>query len=575
MRRICALVLSLLAFGAAHGLAQPHFVSPLSRGILQVRGDHADLHLRATVPPSYQNFRIKLSSDRDTSSPFVGQTHLDIHNGSIDTLLVVPKELRNYTLYWFADSAGAPLMGSLPGLTPGHIIGIAGQSNAQGYCWEMVEPAQGDIRMLRDEHAWETAFEPTGNKAGGPWIVMANQLYKMIGDTLPVGIVNVAIASTGILVPGVGGLWMRNAANPTDSSIYGNALRRLLCAGSEIECLCWIQGENEAGYAPYLKDVGAYRTTFQGLMNDFRQDLADSFQVLHLQIGGWSNTQAPDFPKVHEAQRVLPPSTLVGTALGRSVEASDGVHYDIPTLWAVGGMFADAILAERYGQSRPMYPPLMPDSVAKVDSILDGSIPGRYCFSLGWTRGGKPVKLMNAHPAQCFALERDGQLLDTSQVWFRISKDSERVLLGLRQDSITLDHEWLITYNATVGADEAPLATLDPASGDTIFGTAFYELPVTPSSLARLSVNDFSIYSVVPSPTIGGLVCYVLARKLEHLQIELIDSRGVGVSHGEATVEPGLQQVRISTDGIASGDYWIVLTSDAGEQEVKKAVILH
>ncbi|MDP4200685.1 MAG: sialate O-acetylesterase [Bacteroidota bacterium] len=579
MRHKWTLVIGVVLLLGARAAAQVHFISPLARGILQVHGDHADLRLHALIPPSYQHFRIKLSSDKDTSSPFYNQDTVLVQNGSVDTLITVPKSLRNYTLWWFADSAGSPLLGYVPGLTPGHIIGIAGQSNAQGFCWDMFEQADGDIRMLRNDTVWQHAFEPTGNEAGGPWIVMANELYKLIGDTLPIGIVNVAAAGSGIVIPGDGGLWQRNSMNPVDSSHYGSALRRFYAAGGELECLCWIQGENEAYFAPYLQDPATYRAAFQGLMRDLRQDLSDTFQIFHLQVGGVVNLVAPCFPLVHEAQRSLPPSILAGTALGRSV-GGDGVHYDVPTLWAVGDMFADAILTERYSQSRPMYPPLMPDSVAYIDSIADGSIPGRYCFSLGWTRRGKSVKLMTAHAAQCFALAKDGQIVDTSKVWFRLSSDSERVLLGLRDEAISLDHQWSITYNATAGADQAPIATIEQVSGDTIFGTAFYNLPVSHAAAPQLSVRDPSMsdpsaFSIVPWQTAGGFVCDILASKSEEITIELRDTRGALISRSLTAAKQGLQQVFIATDGVASGNYWIVLSSTSGKQAIEKVVILH
>src|SRR5436309_3101654 len=123
--------------------AQIRFVSPRPAGILQVRGDHADLRLRVTVPAGYGSFEYKLSSDIDTTNIHDGWRGLAINAGVIDTLMTVPRSLRAYTLYWRADSAGVDTVGMIGNMTPGHIIGIAGQSNAQGYS-DMVEPAWGD-----------------------------------------------------------------------------------------------------------------------------------------------------------------------------------------------------------------------------------------------------------------------------------------------------------------------------------------------------------------------------------------------------------------------------------------------
>jgi hypothetical protein len=571
MRCIPLFFVSLLVPCVA--LSQVSFISPLPDGILQVHGDHADLRLRVLFPVGYQNFSIKLGSDRDTSSPLEGWSSVTTAGGAVDTLLTVPKSLRNYSLYWRADSAGVQAGGIIAGLTPGHIIGIAGQSNAQGFCYEMIEPANGDIRMLVNNSAWQPAHEPTGGVAGGPWIVMSNLLYQMIGDTLPVGIVNTAIGGTGLTIADAGGQWIRNAANPEDSSIYGNALHRFRAAGSEIECLCWIQGESDGNF---LIDPNIYRADFAQLVRGFESDLADTFAVFHLQISGYSGLGAPvaGFPIVREAERVLPPSTLVGTGLGLALE--NYLHYNVPSLWSIGRMFAGAILEERYGIQTPMYPPLVPDSVARLGSVTDGSIIGHYCFSLGWNRGGIPASLSIVRPTQYFAIHKDGQEIDPTMVWYRIDPlDSSHVLIGLTNDSISPGHDWRVTYDATSAADLAPLAAIDPVSRDTIFATAFYELPVAVPSGPVMGVKEFSVNLLVPNPALHAINCYILAFKHEMVSVELWDNRGVVLHRQTNILDEGTQDVTIPTDGLPSGNYWIVLRGQNGAGEVQKAVVIH
>ena len=573
MRRTLLFFVSLLILAPCSALAQVSFISPLPGGILQVRGDHADLRLRVLLPAGYQNFSFKLGSDRDTSSPLDGWSSVTITGGAVDTLLTVPKSLRNYSLYWRANSGGLDTGGIIAGLTPGHIIGIAGQSNAQGFCYEMIEPANGDIRMLVSGSAWQPAHEPTGGVGGGPWIVMSNLLYQTLGDTLPVGIVNTAVGATGLSIADAGGQWIRNAANPEDSSIYGNALRRFFAAGSEIECLCWIQGESDGHYLP---DPKIYRTYFAQLIHDFESDLADTFAVFHLQISGNSAPGAPiaSFPEVREAERVLPPSTLAGTGLGRSLE--NYLHYNVPSLWSIGRMFGSAILKERYGISMSMYPPLMPDTAARLDSIMDGSIAGHYCFSLGWNRGGAPAKLSIVQPTQYFAIHKEGNEIDPGMVWYRIDpSDSSRVLIGLANDSVSLGHDWRITYDATAAADLAPLASIDPVSRDTIFATAFYELPVAMPSGPVMGVKEFSVNLLVPNPALHTINCYVLAFKHETVSVELWDNRGIVLHRQTNILDEGTQDVTIPTDGLPSGNYWIVLRGQNGAGEVQKAVVIH
>ncbi|HZK77199.1 MAG TPA: sialate O-acetylesterase, partial [Candidatus Kapabacteria bacterium] len=371
------------------------------------------------------------------------------------------------------------------------------------------------------------------------------------------------------------GRWLKNSPD-TNDKMYPNAIDRFRHAGSELECLTWIQGEAD-GEGGALWNPAIYRAKFAELMQDFASDLGDAFPPFHLQISGFSGPSGSSktYPEVREAQRVLPPSTLVGTAVGRPLWDS-AFHYTVATYQAVGQMFAGAVLKNLYGMSAPMYPPLMPDTVATLDSITDGSIMGRYCFSIGWTRGGMPVPLTSVRPDQYFALTADGIPLDTSLVWYRISpRDPSRVQIGLRNDSITLNYNWLLTYDATAGGERAPLATIDPTTGDTIFATAFYELPVELSSGPPASVKEFSVQSVVPNPAANAIHCYLYSYKHETMTVELLNTLGVMLRSESAVVEEGLQDIPISTDGVASGNYWIVLRDENGNESIQRAVFFH
>jgi hypothetical protein len=563
---------------AASASAQVVFTSPLPDGILQVRGDHADLRILVSLT-GYVSFSYKLSSDIDTSSLLDGWNSITMKDGIVDTLLRVPKSLRDYGLYWRTGIYMGDTGGEIAGLTPGHIIGIGGQSNAVGWVWPpspiFVAVPQGDIRMLINDSFWQRAEEPTDGEGQGPWIEMANELYAQIGDTLPIGIVNTAVGGTGLTISIAStGRWVKNSSNP-DDTMYPHAIDRFRHAGSELDCFTWIQGEAD-GEGDMLFDPGTYRSQFAGLMQDFMSDLGDTFPPYHLQISGFSGPSNPEtYPQAREALRVLPPSTLVGTAIGRPLWDSE-FHYTVATYQAVGQMFAAAVLKQQYGITAPMYPPLMPDTIAKLDSITDGSIVGRYCVSLGWTRGGLPANLTIIRPDQYFALYKDGGEFDTALVWYRISpKDSSRVQIGLRNDSITLDHDWQVTYDPLAAGDRAPLVTIDPVSGDTIFGTAFYELPVQIQPTASAGVSDISVQSVVPNPTSNSINCYILAVKHESITIALYDDRGVVLRRSSAVLEPGTQDIPVSTDGLSSGNYWVALIDDNGQEIVVKAIVVN
>jgi hypothetical protein len=386
--------------------------------------------------------------------------------------------------------------------------------------------------------------------------------------------VNTAVDGTGLTVSIGSGRWLKT---DTSDTMYPDAIDRFRHAGSELDYFTWIQGEAD-GEGAELIDPNVYRTQFDTLIHDFWSDLQNTFPIFHLQISGYAGptNSSATYPQVREALRVLPPSTLVGTAVGRSLGDS-AFHYTVSTYQAVGRMFAGAILKELYGISTSMYPPLMPDTAATLDSITDGSIAGRYCFSIGFTRGGKTVKLTSLTPVQYFGLNSNGVSLDTSAVWFRISPtDSSRVQIGLRNDSITpKDNYWLVTYDAVADGEHAPLATIDPVSGDTIFAMAFYELPVQLATGPPADVSEFSFQSAAPNPTSNAIQCYILSYKHETMTIDVVNNLGLTFRHETAVVDEGEQIVTVSTEGLLSGNYWIVLRDENGNASVQKAVFFH
>ncbi len=557
-----SLALFFICF-ASSASPQVRIISPLPAAILQVRLNRAVFRLLATMPSNVQNFRFKIVSDSAYNSALCF-----IPGNSIDTVISIPGSRNNFTLYWYADSSGVTDSGRVSGLTPGHIIGIAGQSNAEGNSWEMWQPAIGDIRMLTDDSAWQHAGEPTDHVAGGPWIVMANMLYAQIGDSLPIGIVNVARGGTGLNVDIGAGRWVRNDTNPEDSSVYGDALRRFKSAGGELECLCWIQGESDG--SSYLPDPKVYRDTFQKLMGELQSDLQDSFPIYHLQISGFSNPGTWDafWSQAREALRVLPPSTLVGTAVGWPLR-SDNLHFAVPTCWAVGRMFAGAILKKGYGISSSMYPPVMPDTVAYFESVSDPSIKGHSIFSLAWNRDGVPVKLKLLRNVQQFALMKDGQFLDTSMVWSRIDpSDSSKVQIGLRTDTIDVNRSWSIIYVPTPAADSAPLAVVDPVSGDTIFATAFWHLPVSSVPLSVFdrasSTTDFQL---TPDPASRSIT--VDASEFPGpAQVTLLSETGATLWRKSLAADH-FDRVTFDLTGYASGCYLLQITNARASAERK------
>jgi hypothetical protein len=55
----------------------------------------------------------------------------------------------------------------------------------------------------------------------------------------------------------------------------------------------------------------------------------------------------------------------------------------------------------------------------------------------------------------------------------------------------------------------------------------------------------------------------------------VVNDLGATLQRETATVQEGEQIISIPTQGLLSGNYWIVLRDENGNQSVQKAVIIH
>lgn len=576
-----ALLVALCALVAESASAQVRIVRPLPFGIIPLSKDPAVavLHVRAEVDSQYSEFSLRIAAmHRDsTSTILLDWTNVAIANGIVDTSLRIATSSDEYILEWHARAI-LGTGGSVTGLRAGRIFGIAGQSNAVGFNWDMNVPRRGDIRMLPDSSSgWVPATEPTGEGGGGPWIVMANRLWHEFGDSLAIGLINTAVGGTSLTPVKNVTRWYRDPVHPLDSGIYGRALRRFRAADAPLQALLWIQGETDGAA---LADPNLYTSAFKTLLDGFRTDLAQpDLPAFHLQISGNSNPGASIayLPVVREALRVIPYSTLVGTAAGRSINP-DGLHYTVPTYTAVGVLFADAILSSFTGRLSPTYPPLTPDTTAFLDS--SSAHPADRFLRLHWRRGSGPTTALSfVNDRQAFVIARDKRVyFDTSQVWSAIDpKDPASVVVGLRRDSLSSGHSWSVSYIRTAGAEHAPLATivpgLDAGTYDTIFAVAFLDLPVyLPGTQPTRSVPEVSNINVYPNPSRGSLSVTLISAKRQSATVELSDIDGRSISSTAVQLGDGENDISIPITSLPDQAYLVSIK--AGNVAVVRKIVL-
>jgi hypothetical protein len=278
-------------------------------------------------------------------------------------------------------------------------------------------------------------------------------------------------------------------------------------------------------------------------------------------------------PEVREALRALPHSTLVGTAVGRSL-LKDGLHYTNTTYAAAGRMFAGAISSQFYGVTRSSYPPLEPEPTGYIDSTNGSS----YFVRLKWQRGSTAATALRFLTSdQAFALRRDFvQLYDTSQVWSKIDPDDPgSVLVGLRGGSVEPHHAWTLSYLTNSGADRAPLAQIIGPEEDTLFGVGFLDLPVlTLDSLPPRLVRDLTDLQLFPTPTRSALTILVRSTRSQTVTLELCDITGRLLRTSTEQLLPGWNHLNLSLAELPV-QTCLITVSSANTVLARKLLLVH
>ncbi|HET6511706.1 MAG TPA: sialate O-acetylesterase, partial [Candidatus Kapabacteria bacterium] len=225
--------------------AQPQIISPVSHGIIQVSksGDLGLLRVQAHSGASLSDrliaidYRFVDAYNRTLFSPY--WSALRAVNGALDTTLKIPFIRQTFKLLYRIVTPDSIYIGELQDLAIGHVIGVAGQSNAEGWSPPPYPDPIGDVRVLRNTKYWEYGSNPSGKRWNGPWVYMANKFRELVPDGLPIGIVNTAKGGTGLVSTWTSaGTWKRNDAKHDDpNTVYGNAIRMFRAAGGNMEAI--------------------------------------------------------------------------------------------------------------------------------------------------------------------------------------------------------------------------------------------------------------------------------------------------------------------------------------------------
>ncbi len=240
----------------------------------------------------------------------------------------------------------------------GDVYLAGGQSNMSGFSLFLddAETPVEQVHLFGNDYQWKQASEPMDDGSG--------QLDTVSLDfpqhSLMLRFAKDVYAATGVpvaIIPGpLGGSnlvdqWQRDDLDPDNrNTLYGSLLYRyrVHAYGTAPAGFLWFQGESDAAtVAP-----GYYRTLLQGLISDYRDDLADTqLPFVVAQLGTYTFSWLPGWMAVQEAQRQVARSDA-HVALATTVDQPtiDTIHYTTDAYKVIGSRFAAAALEHIYAQ---------------------------------------------------------------------------------------------------------------------------------------------------------------------------------------------------------------------------------
>jgi hypothetical protein len=531
-------------------LAQIQFISPLPNAIIEKNGNFGLIRFQGSSAKD-QNVSMTFVDSLGKAISGFSDLQLSFKNGVLDSTIPCPVS-KKFSARWKSDLDS----GTIDNLAVGHLFAIAGQSNAQGWSPPPFITPIGDIRMLRNDSSWQKGEDPTGGMYASPWIGFANRMQQLLQDSLPIGLINVAVGGTSLVTPLSNGRWVRNDTLHEDTAtLYGKALIKFLEAGSRFDGIFWIQGETDANGVP----ADAYVSAFKQLVMNFREDLKVPFQFFHLQIGGQvANPDKINWGIIREAHRTLPLSILVGTAVGNTI-GWDGIHYSATAEMMVGDRFAGAIAKEVYHLDNPYYPPMLPQNSISMTQCTSKDPYSGYKIVLECRRNGLPVILKAVDTVRGFQIRINNTMLDTSEVFSLIeSADRSKVDIFSKNTTFSPSDEIQLSYAITGDVSSVNVSDDDTSTTLPNYLVGFRDMQV----LAPSSVPVYIVGLTTPNPFTTETAFSLYMGNPEPVSYSIYDISGKEIySLDLGLMSEGKHIINLKNGHLAGGVYEIVVTA--------------
>jgi hypothetical protein len=232
-----------------------------------------------------------------------------------------------------------------------------GQSNMSGRGEGAYKQVSDIMALYRNDSGWGHLTDPFdgGGLPGQIDNDDRNPRYSMIPELVtelsslgfPIGIIPACKGSTAMYDPLMALPWsamtwsFRNTQNPKAiNTLYGNSLSKIDSVGG-IELIIMDQGEKDVGIG-----YENYKTAFERMLSNYRQDVSDSLPIFFAQIGNKSiGPDSINYTEIQSAQAdVADGKKNILAAKTSDLNTLMSEHYTAESLDSLGSRFAKSIL---------------------------------------------------------------------------------------------------------------------------------------------------------------------------------------------------------------------------------------
>ncbi len=170
----------------------------------------------------------------------------------------------------------------------------------------------------------------------------------------------------------------------------------------------------------------------------------------------------------------------------------------------------------------------------------------------------------------------------TGKITFMVNGQADSIALGAgnvdqvyysteskAEVQVNQDKDWDLAFYAQSGFSDIPVRIND-ANGVELY--IYPKADITHWNTASISDQQINLLSVYPNPSSGSFNLAVQSDVSEELSIEIVNTKGQLVRSESRSIEPGVKQIKIDTEGLNAGVF--VLNVKAGNYQATTRILV-